>query len=80
MHHHPCPAEFLFYFLFSVVAPHPFGGPMDALLKTVCRVCFFFVVSEIIMTIGRSKTVEEFLKMAAVKRKFHVLIAESAPS
>lgn len=36
--------------------------------------------SEIIMTIGRSKTVEEFLKMAAVKRKFQVLVAESAPS
>lgn len=32
------------------------------------------------MTIGRSKTVEEFLKMAAVKRKFQVLVAESAPS
>jgi translation initiation factor 2B subunit (eIF-2B alpha/beta/delta family) len=36
--------------------------------------------SEIIMTIGRSKTVEEFLKMAAVRRKFQVLVAESAPS
>ncbi|KAF8937802.1 eukaryotic translation initiation factor 2B beta subunit [Dissophora ornata] len=36
--------------------------------------------NEIIMTIGRSKTVEEFLKMAAVKRKFQVLVAESAPS
>ena len=46
--------------------------------------CYFFVIyldsSEIIMTIGRSKTVEEFLKMAAVKRKFQVLVAESAPS
>ncbi|GJJ71732.1 translation initiation factor eIF-2B subunit beta [Entomortierella parvispora] len=36
--------------------------------------------NEIIMTIGRSKTVEEFLKMAAMKRKFQVLVAESAPS
>lgn len=36
--------------------------------------------SEIIMTIGRSKTVEEFLKMAASKRKFQVLVAETAPS
>ncbi|KAG0048031.1 GCD complex subunit gcd7 [Gryganskiella cystojenkinii] len=36
--------------------------------------------NEIIMTIGRSKTVEEFLKMAASKRKFQVLVAESAPS
>lgn len=40
----------------------------------------FCINSEIIMTIGRSKTVEEFLKMAAVKRKFQVLVAESAPS
>ena len=40
----------------------------------------FWNNSEIIMTIGRSKTVEEFLKMAAVKRKFQVLVAESAPS
>ncbi|KAF9586239.1 GCD complex subunit gcd7 [Lunasporangiospora selenospora] len=36
--------------------------------------------NEIIMTIGRSKTVEEFLKMAAAKRKFQVLVAETAPS
>ncbi|KAF9437959.1 Translation initiation factor eIF-2B subunit beta [Entomortierella beljakovae] len=36
--------------------------------------------NEIIMTIGRSKTVEEFLKSAAAKRKFQVLVAESAPS
>ncbi|KAF9337672.1 Translation initiation factor eIF-2B subunit beta [Podila minutissima] len=36
--------------------------------------------NEIIMTIGRSKTVEEFLKMAASKRKFQVLVAETAPS
>ncbi|KAF9121929.1 Translation initiation factor eIF-2B subunit beta [Mortierella sp. 14UC] len=36
--------------------------------------------NEIIMTIGRSRTVEEFLKMASSKRKFHVLVAETAPS
>ncbi|KAG0258566.1 GCD complex subunit gcd7 [Actinomortierella ambigua] len=36
--------------------------------------------NEIIMTIGKSKTVEEFLKMAASKRKFQVLVAETAPS
>jgi translation initiation factor eIF-2B subunit beta len=34
---------------------------------------------EIILTLGRSKTVEEFLKRAAKRRKFHVIIAESEP-
>lgn len=31
------------------------------------------------MTIGRSRTVEAFLKDAARKRKFHVIVAECAP-
>lgn len=35
---------------------------------------------EVIMTIGRSKTVESFLKYAAKKRKFQVIIAECAPT
>jgi translation initiation factor eIF-2B subunit beta len=35
--------------------------------------------NEVIMTAGHSKTVEAFLKGAARKRKFHVIIAESAP-
>uniref|UniRef100_A0A8C9SPJ1 Translation initiation factor eIF2B subunit beta n=1 Tax=Scleropages formosus TaxID=113540 RepID=A0A8C9SPJ1_SCLFO len=34
--------------------------------------------NEVIMTIGRSRTVEAFLK-AACKRKFHVIVAECAP-
>lgn len=35
---------------------------------------------EVIMTIGRSRTVEAFLKDAAArKRKFHVIVAECAP-
>lgn len=35
---------------------------------------------EVIMTIGRSRTVEAFLKDAARrKRKFHVIVAECAP-
>uniref|UniRef100_A0A672GKG0 Translation initiation factor eIF2B subunit beta n=1 Tax=Salarias fasciatus TaxID=181472 RepID=A0A672GKG0_SALFA len=33
----------------------------------------------VIMTIGRSRTVEAFLKDAARKRKFHVIVAECAP-
>ena len=36
--------------------------------------------NEIIMTTGKSKTVEEFLKNAHRKRKFQVIVAEMAPS
>jgi len=35
---------------------------------------------EIIMTTGGSIVVEDFLKKAAAKRRFHVMVAESAPS
>uniref|UniRef100_A0A3B5BK42 Translation initiation factor eIF2B subunit beta n=1 Tax=Stegastes partitus TaxID=144197 RepID=A0A3B5BK42_9TELE len=35
--------------------------------------------NEVIMTIGRSRTVEAFLRDAARKRKFHVIVAECAP-
>ncbi|XP_036592338.1 translation initiation factor eIF-2B subunit beta isoform X2 [Trichosurus vulpecula] len=35
--------------------------------------------NEVIMTIGYSRTVEDFLKVAAQKRKFHVIVAECAP-
>lgn len=36
--------------------------------------------NEIIMTYGKSRTVEEFLKAAARKRKFEVFVVETAPS
>lgn len=36
--------------------------------------------SEVIMTIGKSRTVEEFLIRAAQKRKFQVIVAETAPT
>lgn len=36
--------------------------------------------NEIIMTTGKSKTVEEFLKAARRKRKFQVIVAEDAPT
>lgn len=36
--------------------------------------------NEVIMTFGRSQTVSEFLKAAARKRKFEVIVAESGPS
>lgn len=35
--------------------------------------------NEVILTLGKSETVEAFLKNAARKRKFHVIIAENAP-
>lgn len=36
--------------------------------------------NEIILTIGRSASVEAFLKQAAKTRKFEVVVAECAPS
>jgi translation initiation factor eIF-2B subunit beta len=36
--------------------------------------------NEVIMTFGLSKTVAEFLIAAARKRKFDVIVAQSAPS
>lgn len=36
--------------------------------------------NEVILTVGRSRTVEEFFKAAAKKRHFEVIVAESAPS
>ncbi|KAI8149260.1 hypothetical protein BJV82DRAFT_587307 [Fennellomyces sp. T-0311] len=36
--------------------------------------------NEVIMTIGKSRTVEDFLIRAAQKRKFQVIVAETAPT
>lgn len=36
--------------------------------------------SEIILTIGKSRTVEAFLKAAARERNYTVIIAETGPS
>ncbi|KAJ2523231.1 GCD complex subunit gcd7 [Coemansia sp. RSA 1939] len=35
--------------------------------------------NEVVLTCGRSRTVEMFLRAAARKRKFHVIVTESAP-
>lgn len=35
--------------------------------------------NEIIMTLGKSNTVEKFLKSAAKTRKFQVIVVEAAP-
>ena len=37
-------------------------------------------LSEIVLTIGYSRTVEAFLKAAAHDKKFTVIVAETAPS
>ena len=37
------------------------------------------ITSEIILTIGISKTVEAFLKQAASDRKFTAIVAETGP-
>ncbi|KAG0170174.1 Translation initiation factor eIF-2B subunit beta [Apophysomyces sp. BC1034] len=36
--------------------------------------------NEVIMTIGKSRTVEKFLRRAAEKRKFQVIVAETSPT
>jgi translation initiation factor 2B subunit (eIF-2B alpha/beta/delta family) len=38
------------------------------------------LISEIILTIGMSKTVEAFLKSAAHYRNYTVIVAETGPS
>ncbi|KAI8646199.1 hypothetical protein BD408DRAFT_410368 [Parasitella parasitica] len=40
----------------------------------------FIHANEVIMTIGISRTVQEFLMRAAQKRKFQVIVAETAPT
>lgn len=40
----------------------------------------FIHANEVIMTIGKSQTVEEFLIRAAQKRRFQVLVAETSPT
>ena len=46
-----------------------------------CTHCMFSDIhSEVILTFGRSLSVEAFLKTAAKKRSFKVIVVESAPS
>jgi translation initiation factor eIF-2B subunit beta len=41
---------------------------------------FLLFCSEVIMTIGKSRTVEDFLVRAAKTRKFQVIVAETSPT
>lgn len=51
--------------------------PSSHLLETNSH---YLIHSEIVLTIGKSRTVEAFLKSAAHHRKFTVIVAESGPS
>lgn len=48
--------------------------PIDPVARTLV------VSSEIVLTLGMSRTVESFLKKAAIDRNYTALIAEAAPS
>jgi translation initiation factor eIF-2B subunit beta len=52
-----------------------FGIRIAVCLSLMSKTC-----SEIILTIGMSKTVEAFLKSAAHYRNYTVIVAETAPS
>lgn len=68
--HSECVPFFFFSFAFTCRIPlHPSLMPIG-----------FPPLSEIILTIGKSKTVEMYLKSAAHYHKFTVIVAESGPS
>ncbi|XP_076812522.1 translation initiation factor eIF2B subunit beta-like [Clavelina lepadiformis] len=53
---------------------------MDASIHNIAAQAIEHIHSnEVILTIGKSRTVEAFLKQAAKKRKFHVIVVEGAP-
>ncbi|KAI9360992.1 hypothetical protein BD770DRAFT_383908 [Pilaira anomala] len=54
---------------------------LDTIYKGIADQALDFIhANEVIMTIGISRTVQEFLIRAAQKRKFQVLVAETAPT
>merc|ERR1711991_555331 len=58
-----------------------FIDDMSELHETISRQALNHIHEhEVVLTFGRSKTVLEFLKAAARKRTFSVIVAESAPS
>lgn len=80
---------FIFYFALSFWdIEGGKGGMIEELswsdkfsLKVLCTYYYdSLLFSEVIMTIGKSRTVEEFLIRAAQKRKFQVIVAETAPT
>ncbi|KAI8983091.1 hypothetical protein BDB01DRAFT_792421 [Pilobolus umbonatus] len=54
---------------------------LDVIYKGIADQALDFIhANEVIMTIGISRTVQEFLMRAAQKRKFQVMVAETAPT
>ncbi|ORZ03491.1 hypothetical protein BCR43DRAFT_430298 [Syncephalastrum racemosum] len=54
---------------------------LDGVYKGIADQALDYIhANEVIMTIGKSRTVEEFLTRAASKRKFQVIVAETAPT
>ncbi|KAI8885995.1 nagb/rpia/CoA transferase-like protein [Backusella circina FSU 941] len=54
---------------------------LDTIYKGIADQALDFIhANEVIMTIGISRTVEKFLIKAAEKRKFQVIVAETAPT
>ncbi|GAA5795912.1 hypothetical protein EDC94DRAFT_619727 [Helicostylum pulchrum] len=54
---------------------------LDTIYKGIADQALDFIhANEVIMTIGISRTVQEFLIRASQKRKFQVLVAETAPT
>lgn len=55
-------------------------GEMEASIHNIATQAIEHIHSnEVILTLGKSRTVEAFLKQAAKKRKFHVVVVEGAP-
>ncbi|XP_019854521.1 PREDICTED: translation initiation factor eIF-2B subunit beta-like isoform X1 [Amphimedon queenslandica] len=64
-----------------IEAIHELLGEMEESASNIAAQALDHIHSnEVIMTSGHSKTVEAFLKGAARKRKFQVIVAESSPS
>ncbi|RCH89425.1 Translation initiation factor eIF-2B subunit beta [Rhizopus azygosporus] len=54
---------------------------LDTIYKGIADQALDFIhANEVIMTTGQSRTVQEFLIRAAQKRKFQVIVAETAPT
>jgi translation initiation factor eIF-2B subunit beta len=66
--HSEC-VSFFFFFFYLSYSP-----------TSMSNTNWFPPLSEIILTIGKSKTVEMYLKSAAHYHKFTVIVAESGPS
>jgi translation initiation factor eIF-2B subunit beta len=76
----------LFFYLFRALPFLLISLPFLSLLIRPSLLLFLFqlstslLCSEVIMTFGKSTTVENFLKSAGKKRKFELIVVESAPS